>query len=254
MEISDVAKKVYRPKKIAVCIPWGSPFMWMHTAFNLMNLNRPEGVEVRYINGMGRDPAGRHMWGVKRGIEWGATHICFLGADQLHPFNILEKFCYHMERGWPAVTALVPIRGRVVVKGIDAPFQKVAWKLKENVEKTISPNLPSTDDLEMIDPMDGKYQEVHILGSGAMLFDINLLYAMRKPWFVEAKADEDAHREAAMDTTFVWRLCTEAGGRMLADLTIDIKHLDVFPIDESYGVRFGDWTTEKRAKALSGDM
>ena len=240
----DVGKHFYRPKKIAVCIPWGSPFMWMHAAFNLMNLNRPEGVEVQYIYGMGRDPAARHMWGVRKGIKWGATHICFLGADQLHPFDILEKFCVHMENGWSACTALVPIRGRVVIEGIEHPFQKAAWKWKDD-NKPKGLNL-DIDDCELIDPADGDYQEVICIGSGAMLFDVNLLFEMKKPWFREAEPDEDGFRPAKMDTTFVWRLCTQAGGRLLADLTIDIKHLDVFSIDETFGERFKDWTKEER--------
>ncbi len=251
--MTNVLKEFYRPKKIAVCVPWGSPFMWMHTAFNLMNLNRPNRVEVKFINGMGRDPAERHMWGIKKGIKWGATHICFLGADQLHPVDIFEKFCSHIEQGWSVATAMVPIRGRVVVKGIEKPFQKVAWKWKDP-DKPKTGELPDIDDVEQIDPTDGPYQEIVILGSGAMLFDINLLYAMKKPWFKEAEADEDCHREAKMDTTFVWRLVAEAGARILCDLTVDIKHLDIFPIDESYGDRFGDWTSEERNKALDGSL
>jgi hypothetical protein len=242
--LKEVLGNCYRPKKIAVCVPWGSPFIWMHPAFNLMNLNRPEGVDVKYINGMGRDPAARHMWGVKRGIEWGATHICFLGADQLHPMNILEKFCTHMENGWPACTALVPIRGRVVVEGIERPFQKAAWKLKNGDKPRVAKF--DTRHLSLVDPKDGPLQEIVCIGSGALMFDVGLLHALEKPWFREGEPDEEGFRAAKMDTTFTWRLCTEAQGKILADLTIDIQHLDVFPIDETYGERFADWTKEKR--------
>jgi len=245
METKDILRKIYRPKKIAVCIPWGSPFMWMHTAFNLMNLNRPKGVEIKFFNGFGRDPAGRHMWSIKMALKWGATHACFLGADQLHPLDILEKFCVHIENGWSVATAMVPIRGVVAVRGVEKPFQKVAWKWKDP-NKPKPEGLPTIYDMELVDPADGPLQEVVILGSGAMLFDINLLHAMKKPWFKEEEANENSHRAAKMDTTFVWRLVREAGARMLCDLTVDIQHLDVFPIDESYGDRFSDWTAEKR--------
>lgn len=245
-EFTETLRQAYRPKKIAVCIPWGSPFIWMHTAFNLMNIKRPEGVEVKFINGMGRDPAARHMWGVRHGLKWGATHICFMGADQLHDLDILEKFCAHIENGWPACTALVPIRGRVNIDGIERPFQKAAWKWKDEHK----PKIGALDvaDCELIRSTDGPYQEVVCLGSGALMFDVNLLYKLEKPWFREAEADEDGFRPAKMDTLFVWRLVSQAGARILADLTVDIKHLDVFPIDESYGDRFSDWTKEERDK------
>lgn len=244
MDVADIQKQLYRPKKIAVCVPWGSPFMWMHTAFNLMNLNRPEGVEVKFICGMGRDPAARHMWSVKRGITWGATHICFLGADQLHPMDILEKFCTHMENGWPACTALVPIRGRVVLDGIKKPFQKAAWKWKDK-DKPKPVNL-TMGDVVLIDPADGPLQEIVCIGSGAMMIDVNLIRALKLPWFREAVPDEEGFRSAKMDTTFVWRLCSEVGGKILADLTIDVKHLDVFPIDDSFGDRFSDWPEKEQ--------
>jgi hypothetical protein len=81
------------------------------------------------------------------------------------------------------------------------------------------------------------------------MFSVKLLDNLKKPWFREAEPDENGFRSAKMDTTFVWRLCTEAGGRVLADLTIDVKHLDVFPIDETYGERFSDWTKEEREKS-----
>ena len=246
MDIIEIQKQIYRPKKLAVCIPWGSPFIWMHPAFNFMNLNRPKGVEVKFINGMGRDPGERHLWGAKTAIEWGATHICFLGADQLHPMDILEKFCIHMENGWPACTALVPIRGRVLVDGINRPFQKCAWKWKDPDAPKKSNHL-DTNDLSLINKQDGPYQEIVCIGSGALMFSVSLLKALQKPWFREGEPDESGFRSAKMDTTFSWRLCTEAKGRILADLTIDIKHLDVFPIDETYGIRFGDWTAEKRS-------
>ena len=247
-DLSDITKDIYRPKKIAVCVPWGSPFMWMHTAFNLMNLNHPEGVKVKYINGMGRDPAARHMWGVKKGIKWGATHICFLGADQLHPMDILEKFCVHMENGWSACTGLVPMRGRVIIDGIERPFQKAAWKWKD--ENKPKKGIIDIVDCELIDPKDGDYQEIVCIGSGSLMFDVNLLRVLEKPWFREAKPDDDGFRPAKMDTLFAWRLVSQAHARILADLTIDIKHLDVFPIDESYGERFKDWDREERQKKI----
>jgi len=236
-----------RPKNIAVCVPWNIPFVWMHPAFNLMNLNRPDGVGVKFIHGEGRDPAARHMWSVWKGIEWGATHVCILDADQLYPLDILEKFCSHMENEWTVATTAVPIRGKV--PGIEKPFQKIAWKWKDPL-KPKPRRLPPIDNFEVIDPADGPHQEVCMVGTAALMVDVDLLYAMRKPWFIEMPADVNGRRQAAMDTTFVWRLITEAKGRMVCDLTIDVQHLDVFPIDETYSDRFSDWEEGERKNVL----
>ena len=137
------------------------------------------------------------------------------------------------------VTALVPTRGWVKVDGVNKPFQKLAWKWREGVNRKEAKF--STEYLELLNPADGDYQEAVVVGSGALIFDIALLGNLEKPWFREAKPDDDGYRPANMDTGFCWRLVTEAGGRMLADCTINVYHLDVFPIDESYGDRFADW-------------
>jgi hypothetical protein len=248
-DVSDYIKALRRPKKIAVCTAWGSPFSWTHSMYNLMNLDRPEGVQVKFIPGMGRDPARRHMWGVERALQWGASHICFLGADQMHDMDILVKFTKHIEDGWPAVTAMVPARGWVRGPEVNAPFLKFAYGWKDDVDLS-SPKF-STNYLKMVTPKDGDYVEVVVIGSGAIMFDVQLLYMMDKPWFREwAEVDENAWRPAAMDTFFCWRLVVEAGAKILCDNTINIIHLDVFPIDESYSERFSDWPVDKAEEVI----
>ena len=215
-----------------------------------MNLNRPPGIDIKFIPGMGRDPARRHMWGVEKALEWGATHICFLGADQMHDMDILEKFVTHIENGWPMVTAMVPVRGWVPVLGVDKPFQKLAWAWKDGNREPIF----DQEHMKVVTPKDGPLVEICCIGSGAIIFDVDLLLALKKPWFKEAEADEDAKRPAKMDTTFVWRLCTEAGGRLLCDTTINVTHLDVFPIDDSFPDRFADWPRDNAKEAIRRDM
>lgn len=248
--IQKLSKEIYRPKKIAVCTAWGSPFCWTHAAYNMANLTRPEGVEVIYLPGFGWCPARRHMDGVERAMEWGATHICFLGPDQMHPMDILVKFTKHIENGWPAVAARVPARGWV--KGLeDKPFCKIAYKWKKEYEGNVKKPQMDHDCLELIKEEDGPLQEIVVIGSGALMFSVDLLKRMKKPWFIEfIKDDGSFDRHVHMDTKFTWRLVNEAGGRILCDLTIDIIHLDVFPIDESFGERFKDWPKTKAQEAL----
>jgi hypothetical protein len=83
------------------------------------------------------------------------------------------------------------------------------------------------------------------------MFSVDLLKSLKKPWFFETlKEDGSFNRHVIMDTLFTWRLVTEAKGRMLCDLTIDIIHLDVFPIDSTFSDRFADWDRGKEHEAI----
>lgn len=217
----------------------------------MANLLRPEGVEVLYLPGFGWCPARRHMDGVERAMEWGATHICFLGQDHMNPNDILLKFTKHIEDGWPAVAARVPARGWIKDGGFEKPFTKIAYKWKRDENGNVKHLKFDLKCLELVKEEDGPLQEIVVIGTGALMFDINLLHALKKPWFYEhLRHDGSYDRIPKMDTVFSWRLVNEAGGRMLCDLTIDIVHLDVFPIDESFGDRFLDWPKWKDREAL----
>ena len=247
--VSDIDQKItslcYRPKKIAVCTAWGSPFTWTTPAYNMANWKRPDGIDVRFFPGYGRDPAARHSWGVNSAIKWGATHIMFFGADQVCDGDILVKFVKHLEDGWSMVTGITPARGFIDIRGDGnaVPFPMVAWKWKEGAERRMS-----VKSLEPIEKSDGPYQECAIVGSGAIIFPVELIQALKKPWFREMDADDDGFRQAAMDTTWCYRMVTEAGGRMLCDLTVRIRHLDIFPIDETFSERFADLPVNVKSK------
>jgi len=250
--IQKLSKGVYRPKKIAVCTAWGSPFCWTHAAYNMANLTRPEGVEVRYLPGFGWCPARRHMQGVEEAIKWGATHICFWGADQINPgHDMLVKFTKHMENGWPVAAARVPVRGWIKSEKAPKPFMKLAYRWKDGLENKVQERKFDINHLELVDPKDGDLQEIVTIGSGALMFDVNVLYRLKKPWFVETVRDDDYNRIANMDTRFTWRLVTEANARILCDLTIDVVHIDILPIEEWMGDRFMDWPKWKAQEGVN---
>uniref|UniRef100_A0A6M3JBL5 Glycosyltransferase n=1 Tax=viral metagenome TaxID=1070528 RepID=A0A6M3JBL5_9ZZZZ len=208
-----------------------------------MNWIRPEGVEVEFTPGYGRDPAARHMWGLIKAQEWNATHMMFFGADQLADRNILVKLCKHMEDGWSMATGVVPARGILDIdgSGTKVAFPRVAWKWKDNLTEEQQRNKrPSIEFLQPITKEGGLLQEGNIIGSGAIIFPLSLINALEKPWFKEIKPDKDGFSKPAMDTFFCYRLITEAGGKMMCDFSINIIHLDVFPIDDSFTDRFDD--------------
>ena len=227
----------YRPTKIGVCTAWGSPFTWTDPAYNLMNWQRPEGVEVKFFPGRGRDPGARHSWGVESALRWGASHIMFFGADQIADEDILIKMVKHLEDGWPMVTGITPARGFIDLEGNGkaVPFPMAAWKWKEGEARRMSIKA-----LEPVKREDGDVQECAIVGSGAVIFAATVIRALQRPWFKELPADDDGFRPPMMDTTWCYRMVTEGGAKMVCDWSIRITHLDVFPIDNTFQRRFAD--------------
>lgn len=234
--------------KLAVGYPWSSPFAWTAWAEHLPNLRRPAGYDVRFFRGAGWCPARRHSHIVEQALDWGADLILIIGADQIHPEDMLERLVARWEEHGGAIAALVPARGYVGWQDMK-PFQPMAWRFK----RTSTNNVRSiqqrpyrgmkvdADLIEVIDPAAGELQEVNFIGSGVLLFHRDHVLALKRPWFVETIEPQSYQRLANMDCTFVWRLQREGHARVLVDTTIKVRHLHAFEIDETFSDRFADW-------------
>ena len=77
--------------KLAVGYPWSSEFIFTQFADHLPNLERPEGGGVRVFRGKGWCPARRHVDLCEQAVKWGADLICIIGADQVHPSDLLPR-------------------------------------------------------------------------------------------------------------------------------------------------------------------
>lgn len=234
--------------KLAVGYPWSSPFAWTGWAEHLPNLQRPEGYDVRFFRGKGWCPARRHIDICEQALAWGADLICIIGADQVHPEDLLPRLVARYEAGCEVITALVPARGYVGWQDMK-PFQKMAWRFKRTDADSIhglqareyrgmrlDPDL-----VEVIDPKAGELQQINFIGSGVLMFHRDHLLALKRPWFMETIEPLSYQRLANMDCLFVWRLQMEAKAQVWVDTTIDVTHLHAFPIDETYPDRFADW-------------
>jgi len=226
--------------KLAIGYPWVSQFMWTFFAENAMNLQRPE--NSRWFRGRGWCPARRHADICEQAVEWGASHILILGADQVHPEDMIPRLIKRVEEDdCEVVTALVPARGNVVKMKMK-PFQPMAWRWKANT----SPRMYRSYDLdrdmfEVIDPKNGDLQQVDFIGSGVLMFPVDDLLMMEKPWFYEQFNEDDYKREASMDTRFVGKLKMVSGAKIWVDTTIQVGHINPFIIDRTYQDRFEDW-------------
>lgn len=239
--------------RLVVGTPWSSPFMWTGYVDAMLNLQRPpvarnargdlEPLETAFVRGAGWCPARRHAHICEQALDLGADLICIVGADQVHPPDMLLRLVEHWNNGCEVISALVPARGYVSHQDM-RPFQRVAWRITPHV-------VTSPDDLatlhaapnatEIIDPAAGDLQRIHFIGSGVLMFATDHLRMLKLPWFAEQYDPQTMRRLACMDTGFVWRLQTEAGAAVWVDTTIKVKHLHAFPVDETYAERFTDW-------------
>jgi hypothetical protein len=232
--------------RLALVTPWSSPFVWKKFAQNLADLcttfNR-DGWGLKFFMGRGIDPAARHVDMIQQGLDWGADLICIIGADQVHPDDMLDRLLDRWEEtGGGVISALVPFRGYVSWQGM-RPFQPMGWRIR-NPE----PNLrefrgysKDPDMFEAIDPDAGDLQRVDVIGSGVLLFHRDDIMALKTPWFYYKVDPVTMARVADMDTRMVWRLREEVQCQVWVDTTIKVKHLHDFEIDESFQHRFDDW-------------
>lgn len=226
--------------KLAVCYPWDSPFVFTECFDSILNLKAPADVEIRYIRGVGWCPSRRHNDLCEKALDWGADLILIIGADQVYPEDMLHKLIEHWRGGCEAVSALVPFRGHVAWQEMK-PFQPLGWNLKCEGVREFRGQQQDPDMFVPVDPAAGDLQRVQIIGSGVLMFHRDHLLSLEQPWFADKPEPKTWHRIADMDSRFVWRLQQEAGATLWVDTTINVKHLHIFKVDETFQDRFADW-------------
>jgi hypothetical protein len=232
--------------KLAVGYPWSSPFTFTQFAEHLPNLQTPSLADVRFFRGNGWCPARRHIHICEQALEWGADLICIIGADQVHPEDMLPRLVDRFNEGYEIVSALVPCRGYVNWQPMK-PFQPMAWRFKTNDEmgdtkiRQYEGMKKSPEMIHILKREDGEMQKCNFIGSGVLMFHRDHLLALKKPWFYETVEYDNQERTANMDCKFVWRLQQEAGATVWVDTTIMVEHLNVFRIDDTFQERFTDW-------------
>lgn len=226
--------------KLAIGYPWVSQFCWTFFAENAMNLQRPP--NSRFIRGRGWCPARRHIDICEQAVEWGASHILIVGADQVHPEDMIPRLIKRVEDdNCEVISALVPSRGNVPQMNMK-PFQPMAWRFKANTKHRQYRGYDlDADMMEVIKASDGDLQRIDFIGSGVLMFPVDDLLMLSKPWFGEVFHRESMKRRASMDTRFVWELKETAGAEVWVDTTIKVGHINPFVIDHTYQDRFGDW-------------
>jgi hypothetical protein len=235
-------------RKLAVLVPWDSPFFYMDVAFCMMNLKHPEGWEVRFFNGAGWCPAARHNNALGRGINWGANALMFLGSDHYVDDDILIKLIGHLEDGWDMATGWIPSRG-IFGDNRSMPFPNMAFVVPD-LDADLGPvgsiQLQDEGAGLLICADDAPSQEIHMIGTGSLMFKVEVVMDMKLPWFQEIiKKDGLYGRHCIQDSHFVYRCTVENGNSLWLDTSIEQVHLQIFPIDKSFKERFADKAGDK---------
>ena len=122
------------------------------------------------------------------------------------------------------------------------PFQPMAWRFKSNTKPRPYRGFEKDSDMmEVVKVEDGDLQTIDFIGSGVLMFPVDDLMMIDKPWFGEVFHRESMKRRASMDTRFVWELKQKAGATVWCDTTIEVGHINPFVIDRTYQDRFMDW-------------
>lgn len=228
--------------KIAVGYPWSLEHIYTRFTESALNLQKPDGCEVKFVRGRGWCSARRHNHICEQALEWGADLLCILGADQTYPADMLIKMVGRIKAGCGAISALVPMRG-MIAKQDGKPFQLVGWRLRKESDSPtkLFTKLDHNDFEQVTQQTHGDLVQVHAIGTGALMFPAKALEAISPPWFMEKPQYPSFERDQCCDLPFIIRLQAEGKLDIWCDTTIKVKHLNVFEVDETYSERFKDW-------------
>lgn len=245
-------------RKIGVVLPWDSPFIWRHSMENMLNWNRPKDTEVNFFFGKGWCAAARHNHGVEKALEWGADLVVFAGSDHIVERDYLVKLYSNVfDDGWDMATGIISSRGAFVREGgvftywaflgMDMPYPP---KEQDGEHSKMPGKLPgfaydhitTTPRLWQRVGKDAPSQEIQCIGTGTLAVRKEVFEAMERPWFKERllEGDKNFRRHATNDTAFVASAVFDYGFKLWLNTDIDARHLEIFPIDETYAERFKD--------------
>ncbi len=192
-----------------------------------LNMERPS--NSFWVRGEGWCSSARHNNVIKKAIEGGASHILILGADQVHPLDMIPRLITKVEDGFDVVSAQVPMRGKVE----GSPWYSMSTGFVRNA-----------DGFDLVEDAPSFYK-VDCIGSGVLIFPVYALDKLKKPYFKEIVEDEAEYiRKPNQDVVFTQRL-TNAGFEIWVDASIKVTHGGWMAVDETFKERFNDYNEDR---------
>jgi len=220
---------LHQVKKLCIGWLWQPPMVWSKVMENFLSLERPQ--NSFWVRGEGDCSARRHIEVCEKARKGGASHVLLLGADQIHPTDMIPRLIKRVEEDkCDVISASIPCNGN----SKDSKwFQRNGWKLDGT-------------DCVSIDPSDGELQEIAIIGSGVLMFPTVALDLMTQPWFKDFRDPFTLKCKNMADTEFVNALTWSTKMKIWVDMTIEVRHLLPMEVDNTFEERFKDWNEEKK--------
>lgn len=147
---------------------------------------------------------------VDMALKLDLTHLAMLDTDQVYPQDTFTKLFSH---DLPIVVAKVHRRY--------PPFDPILYRGGIDDFKAVS-------DAEWIRHKD-KPIEVDSTGMGCALIQVDVLRAIKPPWFRWLLYDRET---PVGEDVYFWNQCKKAGYKIHVDLSIEISHLGMMDITE----------------------
>ena len=220
---------LHRVTKLCIGWPWQPPMCWTKVMDNYLSIERPQ--NSFWVRGGGGTTARRHIEICEKGQEAGASHILILGADQIHPIDMIPRLIKRVEEDkCDVISASIPANGK---PGKLRYFQRSGWVRSRSENRLVN-----------LDVSKGELQKIATIGSGVLMFPTVALDDMMKPWFKDFCDPETLEFSGITDTEFVTALAFSTKMKIWVDTTIDVKHLLPMEVDGSFEERFNDWNTD----------
>lgn len=225
-------------QKLAICYAWEPPFAFSTFMEHALNIRAPDGWEMQWFRGLAWCVSRSRSKAFQNALDWGADVICLVDTDHVYDPDVMERLIERYEEGYEIVAPRIPMRGYIKKLGMK-PFQKIGWRFEDSVRNGEKDVLDSM--LLPLDPKDGDIQWAELPNPGTLLFPAKFLRNMKQPWLYEFIDRKTFGLHGGGDTHFVRRLQVENNAKSWIDLTIEVKHLNIFAIDDTYSQRFADW-------------
>lgn len=217
-------------RKIGVCYPGDIPSVFAIAFDSMVNIQPPEGCEVRWFRGLGWCQARRRIQATEKAIEWGAEILVHMDIDQTYEPDVLVRLLKRIDEGYRIIAAMVPCRGYVKSSKMK-PFQRLAWR--------------STKDGTDFEPVDADSDPVvercTFPTSACVMFHAEDIQKLRRPWYFYKFNFQDFRATQGEDGAWFYRMREELGIDSYVDKSIRVNHCHVFEIDETFPDRFADY-------------
>ncbi len=199
--------------RLGIGIP--NTLLQLYSAFfdSFIQMEKPSFEYITMKNGPIDDLRNRI---VEQALATGCSHLLMLDVDQVYPVDTITKLLSHK---------LPVVHGKIVRRY--PPFDEILY------EGSVGKYTTKTG------YKDGELLEVDACGTGAVLYDCQVFYKIKPPWYTFEPHIVDGKQKGLIgeDIGMCIKL-KKAGYKIFVDTSVKIGHLTLFNVDESFSTLY----------------